>query len=165
MSQSNTDKNITKKNDSEKPNIDDNDKNLLDGSTEKAIEQYRKIREDSGVELTEKQIAEIDKQCEIIRNREIITQDTEHSPIEITTKNDEIVTGPPTLTRFEKARVLGARTLQLSLGAPSFIEIPKTGITSLQIAMMELEQRLLPIVIKRTLPNGNYQNIPMNRFE
>ena len=132
MSQSDTDKNITEKNDSKKSNVNKNDKNLLDGSTEKAIEQYRKLREDPNVELTEKQIAEIDKQCEIIRNREIITQDTEHTPIEITTKNDEIVTGPPTLTRFEKARIMGARALQLSLGAPVFIEIPKNTTTSLE---------------------------------
>ena len=116
MSQSDTGKKITEKNDSEKSNVNNNDKNLLDGSTDKAIEQYRKLREDSDVELTEKQIAELDKQCEIIRNREIIVQDTEHTPIEINTKNDEIVTGPPTLTRFEKARIMGARALQLSLG-------------------------------------------------
>ena len=113
MSKSDTDKNITEKNDSEKSNVDKNDKNLLDGSTEKAIEQYRKLCEDSDVELTEKQIAEIDKQCETIRNREIITQDTEHTPIEIVTKNDQIITGPPTLTRFEKARIMGARTLHM----------------------------------------------------
>ena len=55
MSKSDTDKNITEKNDSEKSNVDKNDKNLLDGSTEKAIEQYRKLCEDSDVELTEKQ--------------------------------------------------------------------------------------------------------------
>ena len=81
MPKSNTDKNITEKNDSEKSNVDNNDKNLLDGSTDKAIEQYRKLREEPGVELTEKQIAELDKQCEIIKNREVITQDTEHTPI------------------------------------------------------------------------------------
>ncbi len=165
MSQSDTDKNITEKNDSKKSNVDKNAKNLLDGSTEKAIEQYRKLREDSNVELTEKQIAEIDKQCEIIENREIITQDTEHTPIEITTKNDEIVTGPPTLTRFEKARIMGARALQLSLGAPVFIEIPKNATTSLEIAMEELNQRIIPIVIRRTLPNSDYQNIPIDKFE
>ena len=150
MSQSDTDKNITEKNDSKKSNVNKNDKNLLDGSTEKAIEQYRKLREDPNVELTEKQIAEIDKQCEIIRNREIITQDTEHTPIEITTKNDEIVTGPPTLTRFEKARIMGARALQLSLGAPVFIEIPKNATTSLEIAMEELNQRIIPIAVSYT---------------
>ena len=164
MSQSDTDKNITEKNDSKKSNVDKNAKNLLDGSTEKAIEQYKKLREDSDVELTEKQIAEIDKQCEIIRNREIITQDTEHKAVEINTKNDEVVTGPPTLTRFEKARIMGARALQLSLGAPVFITIPKNTISSLEIAMEELKQRVIPIVIKRTLPNQDYQNIPLDKF-
>ena len=165
MSQSDTGKKITKENDSEKSTVDKTDKNLLDGSTEKAIEQYRKLREDSGVELTEKQIAELDKECEIIRNRAIITQDTEHKPIEITTKNDQIVTGPPTLNRFEKARIMGARALQLALGAPVFIEIPKNATTSLEIAMEELNQRIIPIVIRRTLPNSDYQNIPIDKFE
>ena len=66
MPKSNTGKNITEKNDSEESNVDNNDKNLVDSSTEKAIEQYRKLREGSDVELTEKEIAEIDNQCEII---------------------------------------------------------------------------------------------------
>ena len=65
MSKSNTDKNITKKNDSEEYDVNNNGKNLLDGSTDKAIEQYRKLCEEPGVELTEKQIKELDKQCEI----------------------------------------------------------------------------------------------------
>ena len=165
MPKSNTGKNITEKNDSEESNVDNNDKNLVDSSTEKAIEQYRKLREGSDVELTEKEIAEIDNQCEIIKNREVITQDTEHEPIEITTKNDEIVTGPPTLTRFEKARIMGARALQLSLGAPVFIKIPTYATTSLEIAMEELQQKVIPIVVRRTLPNGDYQNIPLDKFQ
>jgi len=137
----------------------------LDESVEKAIEYFRKIREGGNVDLTEKEIAEIDKECEIIRNREIITKNLEHKPTEITGKNGQIVTGPPTLTRFERARIMGARALQLSLGAPVFIEIPKNAISSLEIAMEELNQRLLPIVIKRSLPNGDYQNIPIDKFE
>jgi len=85
--------------------------------------------------------------------------------VEITSKNGQIDIGPPMLTRFEKARIMGARALQLSLGAPVFIEIPKNATTSLEIAMEELKQRVIPIVIKRTLPNGDYQNIPLDRFE
>ena len=72
--------------------------------------------------------------------------------------------GPPTLTRFEKARIMGARALQLSLGAPPFIEIPESAATSLDIAMEELEQRLIPISIRRVLPNGDFQNIPLLEF-
>jgi len=68
----------------------------LDDSVEKAIELFRKVREGGNVDLTEKEIAEIDIECEIIRNREVITKDLEHEPTEITGKNDQIVTGPPT---------------------------------------------------------------------
>ena len=157
---------IHKKTDSEEPSQTKKDQDkLLNDSVDKAIEQYRKIREGNNEELTEKQIAEIDKECEIIRNREIISQDTEHTTTEIISKNGEIITGPPTLTRFEKARIMGARALQLSLGAPVFIEIPKNATTSLEIAMEELNQRVIPIVIRRTLPNDDYQNIPIDKFQ
>ena len=146
--------------------IEENDtKPLDDAVVEKAIELFRKVREGGRVDISEKEMAEIDKECEIIRNREVITKDLEHEPTEITGKNGQIVTGPPTLTRFERARIVGARALQLSLGAPVFIEIPKNATTSLEIAMEELKQRVIPIVIKRTLPNGDYQYLPIDRFE
>jgi DNA-directed RNA polymerase I, II, and III subunit RPABC2 len=136
----------------------------LDNSVEDAVTLYRKVREGKNKELTEKEIANIDKECEIIRNREVIIRDVQHKPVEIINKDGLVVTGPPTLTRFEKARIMGARALQLSLGAPIFIEIPENATTSLEIAMEELKQRVIPIVIKRTLPNGDYQNIPIDQF-
>ena len=142
----------------------DTDEEIIDNSIEDAITLYRKVREGKNKELTEKEIADIDKECEIIRNRQVITKDLQHKPVEIISKDGQVVTGPPTLTRFEKARIMGARALQLSLGAPIFIEIPKNATTSLEIAMEELKQRVIPIVIKRTLPNGDYQNIPIDQF-
>jgi len=146
--------------------IEENDERPLDDAVvEKAIELFRKIREGGNVDLTEKEIAEIDKECEVIRNRKIITKDLEHEPTEIAGKNGQIVTGPPTLTRFERARIMGARALQLSLGAPVFIKIPKNATSSLEIAMEELKQRVIPIVIKRVLPNGDYQHLPIDKFE
>jgi len=75
--------------------IEKNGVKPLDDSVEKAIEYFRKVREGGRVDLTEKEIAEIDKECEIIRNREVITKDLEHKPTEITGKNGQIVTGPP----------------------------------------------------------------------
>jgi len=145
--------------------VNENTTKMLNKSTETAIEQYRKVRENGRKEITEKEMAEIDKECEIIRNREIITKDLPHKKVEITSKDGQIVIGPPMLTRFEKARIMGARTLQLSLGAPVFIEIPKNATSSLEIAMEELKQRVIPIVIKRTLPNGDYQHLPIDIFE
>jgi DNA-directed RNA polymerase I, II, and III subunit RPABC2 len=145
--------------------INENVTKILNDSVEKAIEQFRKVRECGREDITEKEIAEIDKECEIIRNREIITKDIPHKKVEITSKDNQILIGPPMLTRFEKARIMGARALQLSLGAPVFIEIPKNATTSLEIAMEELKQKVIPIVIKRTLPNGDYQNLPLDKFE
>jgi len=169
LSESKTNTNKTYKDiDSENQSnsIKENDEHPLDDAVvEKAIDLFRKIREGGNVDLTEKEIAEIDKECEIIRNRKIITKDLEHEPTEIVGKNAKIVTGPPTLTRFERARIMGARALQLSLGAPVFIKIPKNATSSLEIAMEELKQRVIPIVIKRTLPNGDYQHLPIDQFE
>jgi DNA-directed RNA polymerase I, II, and III subunit RPABC2 len=134
-------------------------------SVENAITAYRKLFEVKDVEITEKQQAEIDQVCEVMRKREIIYKETEHVPEEIISKDNEVITGPPMLTRFEKARIMGARALQLSLGAPPFISVPKDTSTSLEIAMEELNERLIPIVIRRVLPNGDYQNIPINHFK
>ena len=138
---------------------------ILNNSVENAIALFRKVRENGKDDLTEKQIAQIDKECDIIRDREIITKDLPHEQIEITSKDNQILIGPPTLTRFEKARIMGARALQLSLGAPVFIEIPENATTSLEIAMQELKLRVIPIVIKRTLPNGDYQILPLEQFQ
>ena len=144
---------------------DDVKSSFENDSMENAITAYRKLFEVKDVEITEKQQAEIDQVCEVMRKREIIYKETEHVPEEIISKDNEVITGPPMLTRFEKARIMGARALQLSLGAPPFISVPKDTSTSLEIAMEELNERLIPIVIRRVLPNGDYQNIPINHFK
>lgn len=129
-----------------------------------AIAAYRKIKEGKN-ELTEKEQILLDKECKIIEEREIIEVDPVHEPVEIELPGKgKIQMGPPTLTRFEKARIVGARSLQLSLGAPPFIEIPKTARSSLDIAMVELESKVIPIIIRRVLPNGDFQNIPIDYF-
>ena len=130
---------------------------------EKAIENYKKIKEGKR-ELTEKEQDQLEKECEAIRQREIIDVDKKHEAAEITA-DGKIMMGPPTLTRFEKARIMGARALQLSLGAPPFIDIPVSAATSLDISMKELEERVIPITIRRVLPNGDYQNIPLFDFK
>jgi DNA-directed RNA polymerase I, II, and III subunit RPABC2 len=137
--------------------------NENDDSLAKAVEMYKKIYEEEDMpDEKQKQIA---KMMKTIEERKIITRSVDHKPIEIKNTTDTISTGPPTLTRFEKARIMGSRALQLSLGAPPFIDFSKNISTSLEIAMEELHQRVIPIVIRRTLPNGDYQNIPIEQFE
>ena len=132
----------------------------------KALDTYRKLFEKKGADpLTEKELENLQKRIDNIENREVIEEVIEHDPVEIPCEKSKITIGPPTLTKFEKARIMGARALQLSLGAPPFIPIPKTARISLDISMVELEQRVIPITIRRVLPNGDFQNIPIDYFE
>ena len=52
-------------------------------------------------------------------------------------------------TRFEKARIVGARALQISMGAPTLIKIPKDVISPIDIAMLEFREDAIPITVKR----------------
>jgi DNA-directed RNA polymerase subunit K/omega len=69
--------------------------------------------------------------------------------------------GPPKITRFEKARIVGARALQISMGAPILVDVSEGFSGPIDIAMKELEMAVLPITIRRTLPDGSYQDIPL----
>jgi DNA-directed RNA polymerase subunit K/omega len=69
--------------------------------------------------------------------------------------------GPPKLTRFEKARIVGARALQISMGAPILVDVSEGSSNPIDIALKELETGILPMTIRRTLPDGTYQDIPL----
>ncbi|MFH0986611.1 MAG: DNA-directed RNA polymerase subunit K [Candidatus Micrarchaeota archaeon] len=58
------------------------------------------------------------------------------------------------LTRFEEARIIGSRALQISMGAPALTKDTK-GITSpYEIAEIEFKEKVLPISVVRTLPSN-----------
>jgi len=69
--------------------------------------------------------------------------------------------GPPKLTRFERARIVGARALQVSLGAPILAPLPDSIVDPIDIAVVELNDKVLPMTVRRTLPEGTYQDIPL----
>ncbi|MDO9537465.1 MAG: DNA-directed RNA polymerase subunit K [Thermoplasmata archaeon] len=52
-------------------------------------------------------------------------------------------------TRFEKARIIGARGLQISMGAPVLLKVPEDMIDPIDIATLEYEKGMLPITVKR----------------
>ena len=60
----------------------------------------------------------------------------------------------PFLTRYEKARILGERAKQLNAGAKPTIELEANIIDGYLIAMKEFEEKKIPFIIKRPLPNG-----------
>ena len=74
--------------------------------------------------------------------------------------------GPPWLTRFERARVIGARALQISMGAPILVNPDEldseTRENPVLIAKLELERGVLPMTIIRYTRSGQVQPIPVS---
>lgn len=78
----------------------------------------------------------------VVRNNDGIVIDDYHQTL-------------PFLTKYERTRILGQRAKQLDDGANSFISVPQNIIDGYQIAELELEEKKIPFIIRRPLPNGN----------
>ena len=74
----------------------------------------------------------------------------------------EIRIGPPKLTRFERARIIGARSLQLSMGAPILTELPEEMSDPIDIALTEMKADILPMTLRRILPDKSWQDIDLH---
>lgn len=60
----------------------------------------------------------------------------------------------PFITKYERARILGERAKQLNSGAKPFIEVASDVLDGYLIAHAEFEEKKIPFIIKRPLPNG-----------
>ena len=80
------------------------------------------------------------------------------------TKQEKFIVkiGPAHLTRFERAKIIGSRALQLSLGAPAFVKVSKSIHDPILLATYELDKTVMPLTIRRTYPDGTSQNIPLS---
>ena len=76
----------------------------------------------------------------------------------------KIKIGPNHLTRYEIGRIIGARALQIALGAPVLIKVPKNVIDPIEIAFLEFKSKAIPLIIRRRLPSGKYQDISLASF-
>jgi len=94
---------------------------------------------------------------------EVVTYlEVEYELREVPAQGSKVLIGPPWLTRFERARITGSRSLQLSLGAPPLIKVPEQAKSSIMLAVEEIDRKALPISIRRVLPNGMFQDIPID---
>lgn len=88
--------------------------------------------------------------------------DVTGEPVEGDDKEDEEPVERPRktskyMTKYERARILGTRALQISMNAPVMVELE--GETDpLEIAMKELRERKIPFTIRRYLPDGSYED-------
>ena len=114
-------------------NEDDDNNNAL---VEEEREYYGNNDEDMVVDSTS------------VENAAAVNNSAASSAIKITTRY---------LTKYERARLLGTRALQLSMNAPPLVELD--GETDpLKIAAKELRERKLPLIVRRYLPDGSFED-------
>jgi len=84
----------------------------------------------------------------------------------VTRDNHNIIIDPfhktiPTLTKYEKARILGQRASQIESGAQPLVAVPEHIVEGHLIAELELKQKRIPFIIRRPIPGGGceYWNI------
>ncbi|KAL6404043.1 dna-directed rna polymerases i [Ilyonectria robusta] len=66
-------------------------------------------------------------------------------------------TTTPYMTKYERARILGTRALQISMNAPVLVDLE--GETDpLQIAIKEMREKKIPLIVRRYLPDGYYED-------
>ena len=70
---------------------------------------------------------------------------------------DAVHTTYPFLTQYERTKCVSFRGSQLAHGANPFIVVPEGMTDSYEIARAELEQKRLPYIIKRPLPDGSFE--------
>ncbi|KAJ3408328.1 DNA-directed RNA polymerases II, IV and V subunit 6A [Chytridiales sp. JEL 0842] len=61
------------------------------------------------------------------------------------------------MTKYEKARILGTRALQISMNAPVMVDLNGES-DPLQIAMKELREKKIPLMVRRFLPDGSFED-------
>jgi DNA-directed RNA polymerase I, II, and III subunit RPABC2 len=92
-------------------------------------------------EMVQHNYQEVEILSNVIRNEHGLIVDPFHKTL-------------PFLTKYEKARILGERAKQLNAGATPFISLEPHMIDGYLIALKELEEKKIPFIIKRPLPNG-----------
>lgn len=73
-------------------------------------------------------------------------------------------------TKYEQARIIGTRALQISMGAPFMVklsdeELKKIGYNTVEIAKLEFKQGLIPIMVKKPLPGIVKKEISVKPFD
>jgi DNA-directed RNA polymerase I, II, and III subunit RPABC2 len=130
--------------------VDDDDEDENDEDDEEDLdESLKKLEKDIDNDIILKHHPEIIQNnydeilalCKIIRNDKGVIVDELHKTY-------------PFITKYEYARVIGMRAKQLNNGADPFVKVDRGMIDGYTIALKEMEEKKIPFIIARPLPNG-----------
>jgi len=114
--------------------------------------------------ITRNYISEFHPECSINNYDEIagltkIVRDSDNNII------DDLHKTLPYLTKYERARVLGQRAKQINSGAKVFVKVPENVIDGYLVAELELAQKRIPFIIRRTTPGGGCEYCNLKDLE
>ena len=124
--------------------------NEYDSDEDSEDEQYlqkfdkelrKKIVQDYHPELIIHSNEDIQAYTKIVKNEQGVIVDPLHTTV-------------PFVTKYERARILGERAKQINAGAKPLVKVDKDVIDGYLIAIKEFEEKHIPFIIKRPLPNG-----------
>ncbi|KAM7265069.1 hypothetical protein ACFE04_002752 [Oxalis oulophora] len=96
---------------------------------------------------------EVDKDNEDVTGDPIDTEDKDDQEKKVIVRKTSKY-----MTKYERARILGTRALQISMNAPVMVELEGGETDPLEIAMKELRERKIPFTIRRYLPDNSYED-------
>ena len=128
------------------PAIEDTDEEDDDDMDENYLQKFeeniqKNIIAEHHPELHAQNYDEIDVLSRVVRDENGVIIDPLHRTL-------------PFITRYEKARIIGERSKQLNAGARPLVEVDVSIIDGYVIALKEYEEKKIPFIIKRPLPNG-----------
>jgi DNA-directed RNA polymerase I, II, and III subunit RPABC2 len=131
------------------PMIDDDDEEDDEDVEENYLQKFdeniqKNIISEFHPELHSHNSDEIEILSKVVRNENGVVIDPLHKTL-------------PFITRYEKARILGERAKQLNAGAKPMVEVDINVIDGYLIALKEFEEKKIPFIIKRPLPNGGIE--------
>jgi len=68
------------------------------------------------------------------------------------------------LTKYERAKIIGERAIQINNGSEVYVDVPNDMSDSLKIAEKELKEKKIPFIIRRYLPNGDFEDWELNEL-
>lgn len=92
-------------------------------------------------ELIVQNYHEVEEMCVVLRDENGVINDPRHRTV-------------PFITKYERAKILGERAKQINAGATPFVEVNQEIIDGYLIALAEFEQKKIPMIIRRPLPNN-----------
>ena len=123
---------------------DTDDDDETDDDEFRKLDNSRELLEDVHKSLKSINYTEVEKLTNIVRDKNDIIQDINHTTV-------------PILSKYEKTKVIGLRAKQINNGAKPFINIDETIIDGYIIAEKELYQKKIPFIIKRPISNNKFE--------